>query len=174
MNMIMPYSTEDKTVAELSQRLALACGVDMPIAQMISEAAAIHDIGKSKIPRNIINKPSGLSPSERKIIKNHTIWGANMLLGVSGIVGAMSRDIALYHHEKYDGTGYWGKRSSELPFYVHIVTLCDVYVALISPRPYKDGWTKDKALEYIRTNAGKDFNPILAQMFINLVRGERP
>jgi putative two-component system response regulator len=103
-------------------------------------------------------------------MKTHTLWGANMLMDLSGAVGILARDIALYHHEKFDGTGYWGKRANQLPYYVHIVTICDVYVALISPRPYKRTWASGEALDYIKAHAGKHFSPVLAQLFIKLMQ----
>ena len=166
----VPYSNEDLKVAELAEALALACGTGTATASLIGEAAALHYVGKFRVSSHILNKPGKLSPCEHKAIKTHTIWGANMLIGFPGAVGIMARDIALYHHEKFDGTGYWGKRTNELPFYVHIATICDVYVALISSRPYKRGWASNEALDYIKTQAGKHFSPVLAHMFIKLMR----
>jgi len=173
-HIITPYSNEDKIVAELASALALACGTGTATASLIGEAAALHDVGKFRVSNSIINKKGKLSPCEYKAMKTHTIWGANMLMHLPGIVGIIARDIALWHHEKFDGTGYWGKRANELPFYVHIAAICDVYVALISPRPYKRGWTIDEALDHIRAQAGKHFSPIMTHMFIKLIREQSP
>ena len=169
---ITPFSCEDIIVGQLAEALALACGTEPTMARLIGKAAMLHDVGKFQVPTNILNKPSGLSPSEYTAMKTHTIWGANILMQLPNYCEykELAQDIALYHHEKYDGSGYWGKRTNDLPYFVHIVTLCDVYTALTSSRPYKHAWTKNEALEYISIQAGKQFSPILAYVFIQLMR----
>jgi putative nucleotidyltransferase with HDIG domain len=82
-----PFAFEDKLVSKLAWLLALACGTNPKMARLISEAALLHDIGKFRTPSHIINKPSGLSPCEYKLMKAHTIWGANMLMNLSGREG---------------------------------------------------------------------------------------
>jgi len=168
----VPFAGEDLKVAELAVALALACGTGHETASLIGEAAALHDVGKIRIASHILNKPGKLTSCEFTTIKTHTFWGANLLIGLPGAVGVMARHIALWHHERFDGAGYWGKRGNELPFYCHIASICDVYVALITPRPYKHGWTSDEALAYIHAQAGKQFAPVLAHMFVNLMRGQ--
>jgi len=128
---IIPFSCEDRIVGRLSEILALACGTEPTMARLVGKAAMLHDVGKFQVPTDILNKPSGLSPSEYTTMKTHTIWGANILMQLPNDCEykELARDIALYHHEKYDGSGYWGKRTNELPYFVHIVTICDVYTA---------------------------------------------
>jgi len=168
---IMPFSHEDILVSELAGALALACGAEPTTAKRISEAAALHDVGKFAIPACIVNKSASLTPYEFGIMKRHTLLGAVMLSGLRGAFGIVAQNIALFHHERYDGTGYWGKRAEEIPCYCHIVAICDVYVALISRRPYKRVWARDEALNYISTQAGKQFNPVLVHIFLGLMRG---
>jgi len=138
-NTITPFSCEDRIVGRLSESLALACGTEPTMAKLIGRAATLHDVGKFQVPTTILNKPAGLSPCEYKAMKTHTIWGANLLMQLPNDCGYkdLARDIAIWHHEKYDGSGYWGRRTNDLPYFVHIVTLCDVYTALTSSRPYK-------------------------------------
>ena len=126
-----PISGEDKATARLAEFLALECGICPSMAEKIRIAAALHDLGKQKIPASILNKPGKLSPKEHRIMKTHTTLGAEMLASIQGELGVMARATALYHHEYYDGSGYFGKRTEELPFYLPIVTISDIFIALI-------------------------------------------
>lgn len=162
---------EDKLVSGLSEIVAKECGICPAVARRIRVAAALHDIGKQKIPDSIIGKPSKLSRDEFELMKTHTIHGSEMLSSVQGKLGVMARTVCLYHHEWYDGSGsYWGKRSSELPFYVSIVSICDVFCALVSVRAYKSAWPPEEAIEYIFSKSGAQFSAELVEAFIRLVR----
>jgi putative two-component system response regulator len=92
-----------------------------------------------------------------------------MLSSMQGELGVMARNICMFHHERYDGKGYWHKYSGELPLYVPIVTLTDVFVALINERSYKQAWPPHEAIDYIQKNAGAQFCPELAKVFISLI-----
>jgi putative two-component system response regulator len=134
-------------------------------------AALLHDIGKQKIPAYILGKPGPLTAAEMDIMKTHTAHGAEMLANVQGELGATIRAVCLYHHERHDGGGYWGKQTSEVPAYVPLVSIADVFTALISERPYKKPWSVEAALEYIQKQAGAQFSRELAGDFLSLIQG---
>lgn len=163
---------ENKTVARLSEMIARNCGIHDVVAKRIYIAAALHDVGKIKLPENIVNKPDKLSIQEFEIIKTHTILGADILTTITGDLGNMVRCVCKFHHEKWDGSGYWGKYTCELPIYVPIVSISDVFVALCSNRCYKEAWPPEKAMDYIQDQAGKQFPPVLVNKFLSLVRND--
>jgi putative nucleotidyltransferase with HDIG domain len=163
---------EEKAVARLAEIVALECGATPAEARKIRAAAAIHDIGKQKIPAEILNKPGKLTAPEFEIVKTHTTLGAAMLSSIQGEIGAMARLIAEFHHEHYDGHGYWGKSLYEFPYYLQFVSIADVFTALVSERPYKERWPPRDALEYIRNQSGAMFNPLLVDVFIPLIEND--
>ena len=166
----MTSYNEDRAAAGLAEMLALAYGIEPETARQIGYATALHDVGKMMIPLlHIISKPAALTPAEFAHMKTHTIWGASILKRISCDFGVMARKIALYHHERWDSTGYWGMNAAELPDYVQIAAISDVYTALISPnRPYKQSWPPDEALQHIKDGAGTHFNPALVEVFVSL------
>jgi putative two-component system response regulator len=166
----MPFFNEDKLVALLSEVVAVECGVQIDVARRLRSAAALHDVGKSRIPVEILNKPGKLDKDEFEIMKTHTTEGAKMLECVQGELCVMARNIAEFHHERYDATGYHGKYTCDLPFYISIVSICDVFVSLMSERIYKHAWEPDEALEYISQQSGKMFNPALVSVFVPFIR----
>jgi putative two-component system response regulator len=167
----MSHYDEAKDVGRLAEIVALHCGVHPAVARQLRTAAPLHDVGKSKIPSDILEKPGKLNQQEYEIMKNHTVIGAELLKSIQGGLGVMARKIALYHHEWYDGSqGYWGKRTDELPFYVSFVAISDVYIALINERSYKHAWTPEEAVDYIIEQSGAQFNPALVNVFVPLAR----
>ena len=166
----MGNNSEERLVAALSELMALKYGIYPAAAQKLRVAAGLHDIGKTGIPGSILNKPDKLTADEFEIMKTHTLLGTAILTNIQGDLGEMARTLSHYHHEKWDGSGYWGKLLCQLPPYVGIVSLCDVAVALLSKRVYKPAWTADLVLQYINNQAGKHFNPILTDLFIELMR----
>jgi putative nucleotidyltransferase with HDIG domain len=157
---------ESRMVAQLSALFALQQGLSPPVGKQIRVAALLHDIGKQKIPDEILNKPGKLNEYEFEIIKTHTTLGAEMLKSMQGELGNMARIIAQYHHEWLNAKGYWGVSTKDLPFYLPIVSICDVYIALVSSRPYKGAWTTDEALKHIKNQAGTQFCPALVNDFV--------
>ena len=164
--------SEEKAVARLAEIIALEYGASAAEARQIRTAAALHDIGKQKIPSAILDKPGKLTAEEFEIIKTHTVLGAEMLEHFQGELGDMARTVALYHHERYDGEGYWGKRTEELPLFVSATAISDVFTALLCERPYKQAWPPRDVIDYIEEQAGSQFDPALAALFLSLVQND--
>ena len=156
----------------LAEKLALACGENAITARQIGRAAALHDVGKILVPSHIVQKPGRLTSREFEVMKTHTTWGALLLSGLKGSFGVLAREIALFHHERWSGDGYYKIPAAKLPLSVQMVSICDVYVSLVSPRPYKNAWPQSKAARYIRAQAGTQFNPVLADIFLSLMSGK--
>jgi putative two-component system response regulator len=159
-------------VTRLAELVSLAKGDSLVKARQIRIAAALHDIGKLKIPASLLDKPGKLTAREFDVMKTHTKIGAVMLSTLRGELGAITRTVCEFHHEKMDGTGYWGVRAGDLPDYVAIVSIADVYVACRSVRPYKAAWSERETLDYIKTQAGTQFSPGLAEDFITLIQSD--
>jgi len=166
----MKAMPENAIVGFLSELLALEYGYSPSEARQIRIAAVLHDTGKQFIPDHIKNKPSKLSPQEFDIMKTHTTLGFELLSCLHGDLGEKSKNIAFFHHERWDGQGYWRVPSHLLPRYVSVVSLCDVAVALLYRRPYKSPWPPVEVLAYLKSQAGIQFCPQLTDMFISLVR----
>ena len=147
-------------------------GVKPELARQIRTASSLHDIGKEKLPPELLNKPGKLDAHEFEIIKTHTKLGAEMLSSMQGALGEMARIIALYHHEHWDGNGYWGVPACSLPDYVGVTAICDVFTALLVARPYKEAFPPEEALEYIQNQSGAQFSEELVNVFIPLVRND--
>jgi len=147
-------------------------------------AAMLHDAGKVAIPDAILKKPGKLDEEEFGIMKTHTLQGYKMFTSQDSEIDAMAAEIALAHHEKWDGTGYPGKLDTslhydrikpqpgksdlEIPVTGRIVAVADVYDALISKRIYKDAWDEGKVLDFIKQNSGKHFDPEVVDAFFNV------
>ena len=137
-------------------------------------AAKLHDCGKVGISDSILNSPHSLSDAERKIIEMHAQKGGHFFSIEPSDLDEAAREVALYHHERWDGNGYPGLDDSgvhrgrcgeEIPLFARIVGLADVFDALSSDRCYRDAWKDDKVLEYIQDQKGKHFDPELVDIF---------
>jgi response regulator RpfG family c-di-GMP phosphodiesterase len=132
-------------------------------------AATMHDVGKIAIPDMILSKPEKLSDDEFEIMKTHTIMGGRILGGSKASMLNMAKDIALSHHEKWDGSGYpYGLVGDAIPLSARIVSIVDVYDALVTKRIYKEAWTEDDAIESMNKDRGKRFDPELFDTFLGL------
>jgi len=137
----------------------------------IESAARLHDIGKVGIPERILLKTQQLRDAEREIMSIHTVIGAELLAKSDIPQLRMAEDIARFHHEWWDGTGYPAKLGGKrIPIHARIVALADVFDALTHGRPYAPAWPIDKALEEIQAKRGMQFDPDLTDRFIGLVR----
>jgi HD-GYP domain-containing protein (c-di-GMP phosphodiesterase class II) len=137
---------------------------------LLFQAAPMHDIGKIGISDKILLKPGKLTTNEFKIMKSHSKIGANLLSGPNSDLIKVAKNIALTHHEKWDGSGYpGGLIGTEIPLAGRIIAVCDVFDALTSQRPYKKPWPIDKAIAELKLNAGAHFDPRLVRAFIKNV-----
>jgi len=142
-------------------------------ADYIIESSKLHDLGKIAIPDRVLGKLEKLTDDEFEIIKQHPLHGAEFLDEFVDTEGndfflTTARDIALYHHEKWDGTGYpFGLSGAKLPLSARIVAIADVYDALISERPYKSAFSHEKSLSIITGDSGRHFDPYLVMCFQN-------
>ncbi len=142
----------------------------------ISTASILHDVGKVAIPESILGKPGKLEPEERKLIETHTMKGQTVLEKASRILDGnnfllgLSSEIALHHHEHYNGRGYpSGLAGQDIPLSARIVGLVDVFDALTSARPYKKAWPEHEAVEYIRNQSGLQFDPLVVEAFLKVM-----
>ena len=154
-------------IGEYSQVFAQKLGWSDEQIEIIKYAAPMHDVGKIGIPDKIMLKPGKLSDEEFDIIKEHTKIGARLLSKSDSDILKMAREIALYHHEKYNGKGYpSGLSKDQIPISARIVALVDTFDALTSKRPYKDPYPPEMALDIIRKEKGEHFDPKIVDLFI--------
>ena len=157
-------------VAATSLAIAGRIGLDPFAATWLGHAAPLHDIGKLAVPEAILSKPGRLTAVEIEVVRYHTRAGAAMLSGTGSRLIALAREIALTHHERFDGSGYPdGLRGEAIPLSGRIVALADVFDALIHARPYKDAWPLDQALQQIRRQRGAHFDPAVVDAFLAVV-----
>jgi len=155
-------------VTEMTLKLARAMGISGDDIIQIRRGALLHDIGKMGVSDSILLKEGKLDPEEWELMKKHSDYAFEMLWSVHFLRDSL--DIPHFHHEKWDGTGYpRGLRGEEIPLSARIFTIADVWDALTSDRPYREAWTREKALEYIRENAGKHFDPQVVKQFLRLI-----
>jgi CHASE2 domain-containing sensor protein len=149
------------------ERLALAIGMSPHEAELLRHASALHDVGKVGIPDEVLAKPGPLNAGEWELMKTHTTIGGEILEGSSSELVELSRVVALTHHEHWDGRGYpLGLRGEEIPLPGRICAICDVFDALLSPRPYKDPWPFDRSFAEIERLSGTQFDPGLVSAFL--------
>ena len=153
-------------MAHYSELIAKGLWLSVAEQVLLLEAAPMHDIGKVGIADGILLKPGRLTPEEMEIMKQHAMFGYEILKGSSSQVLQAGAEIALAHHEKFDGTGYpKGLLSQEIPIFSRIVAVADVFDALTSERPYKKAWSLEQAAEHLKTNAGTHFDPACVDTF---------
>jgi len=158
-----------KRVGQTCARIVEALGWQPAEVELIRRAAPLHDVGKIAIPDSILLKPGKLTPEEFESMKMHTTLGAKMLSGGGFPLLQLAEQIALTHHERWDGTGYIGLREESIPIAGRIVTVADVFDALTSTRPYKEAWSQSEAIDEIRRQSGQQFDPRVVEAFLKVV-----
>ncbi len=134
----------------------------------VYRGALLHDIGKLAVPDHILRKPGRLSDEEWKIIKMHPVYAYEMLSKIEYLKPAL--DIPYCHHERYDGTGYpRGLKKEEIPLAARIFAVVDVYDALTHDRPYRKAWSRQQAIEYIKEESNKQFDPKVVEVFLRVI-----
>ncbi len=149
----------------------MAKEIDMSRAEktMLKYAAPMHDVGKIGVPDQILLKSGKLTDEEYQIIKLHTVIGGRILSGTNIPILEFAREIAVSHHERWDGNGYpFGLKGKDIPLPGMIVAVIDAFDALSSERIYKKAWPIEKALDYIKEQRGKQFHPEVVDVFLNI------
>lgn len=156
-------------MAKYSRLIAEALGVfDEQQCEDLEYAAPMHDIGKIGIPDSILLKPGKLDPAEWEIMKTHTTIGHEILSDSQSKYMHIGSVIALHHHERYDGKGYPNQlKGEEIPLIARVVSVADIYDALVSERPYKKAWSNEDACRYIEQSAGTQLDPRCVQAFFD-------
>jgi HD-GYP domain-containing protein (c-di-GMP phosphodiesterase class II) len=157
-------------VGALARELALRSGMDGEMCTLIDLSARLHDIGKLRVPDSILLKPGRFNADERAIMEAHCQHGWE-LIGEGGLAQLfVAQEIALNHHERWDGTGYPNRRAGNMiPLAARVTALADVFDALTHRRCYKEAWSVDDALREIASLRGKHFDPELTDLFLRLV-----
>lgn len=154
-----------RRIQSLAESLALALGYDAPAAERLGYSAVLHDVGKMKVPDEILKKPGRLNDEERARMQVHTIAGEAILSHKPFFDTA--RVIARSHHENFDGSGYPdGLAGGAIPPEAMIVHIVDVFDALTHPRIYKDAWPVEKSIEVLREESGRMFDPEIVSVFL--------
>ncbi len=158
-------------VTELTIRLARAAGMNAEELTHVRRGALLHDIGKMGVPDTILLKPDKLTDEEWAIMRQHPTLAYDMLSPIEYLRPALN--IPYCHHEKWDGSGYpRGLKGEEIPLAARLFAVVDVWDALRSARPYRKAWTEGEALEYIRTQSGKHFDPQVVELFFRVLEAD--
>lgn len=161
-------------VGVYAARLARALGLDETTVQTIRRAAPLHDLGKIGIPDYILLKPGELTPEEAAIMRTHTTIGAQILSGSSVPTLVMAAEIALCHHERWDGSGYpHGLAGEEIPMAARIVAVADFFDALAHDRPYRRAWPVPEIIAELRRQAGRQFDANVVTAFLDMLEQEQ-
>jgi putative two-component system response regulator len=153
-------------MAGYSRILAEQAGWNGDAVALMDLAAPMHDTGKIGIPDAILKKPARLDPAEWEVMKTHTVIGYDILSKSHAPVFQLAGEIALRHHEKWDGSGYPdGLIGEAIPESARIVAIADVFDALSMKRPYKQAWPLERVLEHLRQQSGRHFDPKLIAVF---------
>ncbi len=157
-------------MSKMAALLGKAAGMNEYDCDLLLNAAPMHDIGKLGIPDHILLKPGKFDAEEWAIMQTHAQIGADILSGDDSELLRMAEEIALSHHEKWNGKGYPnGLAGENIPLTGRLCALSDVFDALTSVRPYKKAWTVEKAVDLIKEESGKHFDPRLVELFIKLL-----
>ncbi|WP_427365533.1 HD domain-containing phosphohydrolase [Candidatus Caldatribacterium saccharofermentans] len=161
-----------RRVTELTVRIAREMGIKDEKIVHIRRGALLHDIGKLGIPDEILLKPGKLTEEEWEIMKKHPVYAYEMLSKIAYLRPAL--DIPYCHHEKWDGSGYpRGLKGEEIPLPARIFAVVDVFDALTSDRPYRKAWSREEAIAYIKERSGKDFDPAVVEVFLEVIGASR-
>jgi len=164
-----------------SESRSLTQGLIRQTKEALTPAAMLHDVGKIAVSDVILKKPDLLTQDERSLMRLHTVYGARLFKHIESHWDRVAREVVLNHHERWDGKGYpgaiedidaepirlrRGKKGDEIPVTARIVSIADVYDALMSKRAYKEAWDENDVLNYFRLQEGKQFDPELVEIFL--------
>lgn len=155
-------------LSHLCEILGRAYGLSPAHVENLTTASLMHDIGKIGIPDSVLLKPGKHNAEERKIMQTHALLGGEILAGGDNELLVMAQAIALTHHERWDGSGYpRGLAGESIPLEGRITSVCDVFDALTSHRPYKQPWSVEEAIHFLQENSGTMFDPKLVDLFLS-------
>jgi HD-GYP domain-containing protein (c-di-GMP phosphodiesterase class II) len=158
-----------RRVSDYSTAITRAIGMPEDEIEVLRYASMMHDIGKIGIPNAILDKNGSLTADERKEVEEHTVIGSRIFAGSSSPIVIASGEIALTHHEKYNGSGYpRGLKGGEIPLYGRIVSIADYFDAFVSARAYKKAWGFDEAIKDIESKSGTFFDPGLVGAMLSI------
>ena len=156
-----------KRMSHICSLLAMKRGLGSEFSELMLYASTMHDVGKIGIPDSILLKSKKLSPEEWQVMQQHPKIGARIIGNHESKLISLAREIALYHHEKWDGSGYpHGFSGNEIPVSARIAAISDVFDALSSNRPYKQAWPAEKVVETIKAESGSHFEPAMVDIFL--------
>lgn len=163
-------TTHSLNVSTLAMALAEYVGLGPKEVRSFGVAGLLHDVGKVRIPQDILNKPGTLTPREREVMNSHTVEGARFIMEAQEFLD-LAAVVAYEHHVRIDGGGYphmhFPRSCHEASDLVHV---CDVYDALRTKRPYRDAWSSERVLRYLDEGAGTEFHPRFARAFVRMMR----
>ncbi len=155
-----------ENVAELSARICKVMGGSAEEVELMRRAARLHDVGKIAVPDAVLLKRGSLSAEEQAIMRRHTTAGSDMLGGSKFPLLIFAEEIALRHHERWDGSGYPdGLKGDQIPLSARIAAVADAFDSLTRDRPYRDAWRKDTAIAEIHRLSGTQFDPEVVEAF---------
>jgi PAS domain S-box-containing protein len=158
-------------VTEMTLKLARAVGMSEDELVHLRRGALLHDIGKMGVPDAVLLKPDKLTNDEWNIMRRHPGYAYDLLVPIAFLHPAL--DIPYCHHEKWDGTGYPRQlKGEQIPLAARIFAVVDVWDALRSDRPYRQGWSDEKVRDYLRSESGVHFDPQIVAIFLDLLEGE--
>lgn len=158
-----------KRVGEMSGRIADALGLPEAETEMIRITAPLHDLGKIGMSDTLLLKPGKYSEEEKEEMRRHTLVGETIIGGCTSPILKAVRELALHHHERWDGSGYpHGLKGLQIPMGCRIVALADLFDALTNDRPYKPAWPHDEAIEEVRKLRGTHFDPAVVDAFLEI------
>jgi HD-GYP domain-containing protein (c-di-GMP phosphodiesterase class II) len=163
--------SHSRRVIDLTLQLARQFGIHNPELTHIRRGVLLHDIGKMAIPDQILKKTGPLDDEEWDEMRGHPQYAYDLICAIAYLRPAL--DIPYCHHERWDGTGYpRGLKGTQIPLAARLFTVVDVWDALSHDRPYREAWLPKKVLRYLRKQSGKEFDPQVVDIFINLLQNK--
>ena len=158
-----------RRVGRLARLLAHTLGLERCDTELIARAAPLHDVGKIGIPDAVLLQPRSLRETEFELIKGHTTIGAKILSGSQVALLQVAEEIAQHHHERWDGSGYpLGISAEDIPLSARITAIADTFDAMTHARPYKPPYSVDRAVSYVVSQKGRQFDPALVEAFLHV------